>query len=211
MTKNTNSATTSIHSIPATVGSQGQANQGIQSQTAFTTSSSHTFITVGSKPNLTSPPTVSTTTLSLINSTGFVASNANGQQSTYSMPSNQQIIPSNQINNGQIQNQQGLSNTLQNQQMSFNASGNQQQISVPVDQSQAGRRASYSGGNNGGSIMIGTSNSVGGAVQTGSNPPMSPSPQLQGLLMQQPNNPTTVRYYTNLGSFSILFWNISYD
>ena len=203
MTKNSNSATTSIHCIPATVGSQGQANQGVSSQT-FPTSSSHTFITVGSKPNLTSPPTVSTTTLSLINSTGFVASNASGQQSTYSMPSNQQIIPSNQINNGQIQNQQGLSNNLQNQQMSFNATGNQPQISVPVDPSQAGRRASYSGGNNGGSIMVGSSNSVGGAVQTGSNAPMSPSPQLQGLLMQQPNNPTTVKYYIKLGSFSII-------
>ena len=205
MTKNTNSATTSIHSIPATVGSQGQANQGIPSQT-FPTSSSHTFITVGSKPNLTSPPTVSTTTLSLINSTGFVASNASGQQSTYSMPSNQQIIPSNQINNGQIQNQQGLSNTLQNQQMSFNATGNQPQISVPVDPSQASRRASYSGGNNVGSIMVGSSNSVGGAAQTVANPPMSPSPQLQGLLMQQPNNPATVRYlYLQLRCFSILY------
>ena len=195
MVKNSSSTITTINNIPPTVRGQAPTNQGMISQTSsYPSSSHHTFITVGSNPNQTSPPTVSTTTLSLINSTGFVASNASGQQSTYSMPSNQQIIPSNQINNGQIQNQQGPSNTLQNQQMSFNATGNQPQISVPVDPSQASRRASYSGGNNVGSIMVGSSNSVGGAAQTVANAPMSPSPQLQGLLMQQPNNPTMVRY-----------------
>merc|ERR1712223_654142 len=89
---------------------------------------------------------------------------------------------------GQLQNQQGLSNTLQNQSMSFNATGSQ--IQTGVDPSQVGRRASYSGGNNAGSITIGPSNTViGAAGQIGVNSPINPSPQLQGLLMQHPNNP----------------------
>jgi len=104
------------------------------------------------------------------------------------MPSNQQIIPSNQVNqSGQLQNQQGLSNTLQNQSMSFNATGGQ--IQTGADPSQVGRRASYSGGNNAGSVTIGPSNAVIGG-QIGVNSPINPSPQLQGLLMQHPNNPT---------------------
>ena len=195
MVKNSSSTITTINNIPPTVRGQAPTNQGMISQTSsYPSSSNHTFITVGSNPNQTSPPTVSTTTLSLINSTGFVASNASGQQSTYSMPSNQQIIPSNQVNqSGQLQNQQGLSNTLQNQSMSFNATGGQ--IQTGADPSQVGRRASYSGGNNAGSVTIGPSNAViGAAGQIGVNSPINPSPQLQGLLMQHPNNPTNVRF-----------------
>ena len=200
MAKNNSSTITTINNIPPTVKSHAQTTQGIPSQTSTYPSPSNlpkgspTFITVGSKPNLASPPNVSTTTLSLINSTGFVPSNANGDQGTYSMASNQQIVPNNQANAVQLQNQQVLSNTMQNQTMVFGASGNQQHIvGGPSDPSQAGRRASYSGGNGSGSITVGSSNVVGAVGAMGPSTSMNPSPQLQGLLMQNPNNPTMVR------------------
>ena len=86
------------------------------------------------KPSMTSPPIVSkTTTLSLISSSGFVASNAGRDSSIYSMPSAQHLVPINNqasgvvgmlsttssSNSRQTQNQQSPSNPLQQQQLSL--------------------------------------------------------------------------------------------
>ena len=155
----------------------------------------------GAKPNVTSPPIASkTTTLSLITSSGFVASNAGRDSSIYSMPSSQHLLPMNNqtssvvgmlsstsvsTNSRQTQNQQSPSNQPQ-QQMNYIGSGNP--VGASLEQIQVGRRASYSGASSGGSVIVGASG--GGAI--GPNL-QSPSPQLQGLLMQNQINPIVVR------------------
>ena len=80
-------------------------------------------ITVGVKTNMTSPPIVSTTTLSLISSSGFVASNSGGDSSIYSMPGTQHLLPiNNQTGVGMLSSTSVSSNSgqLQNQQTSGN-------------------------------------------------------------------------------------------
>ena len=137
------------------------ASSSNPSQQILSNSNGNQNVVVG-KPNMTSPPIVSkTTTLSLISSSGFAASNAGRDSSIYSMPSAQHLQPINNptsavlgmltsasSNSRQPQNQQSPSNPLQ-QQMNFVVSGNP--VGTSVEQLQVGRRASYSGGSSGGS------------------------------------------------------------
>ena len=205
MSKNSN-----MSNVPNTSRSNAQIRLGLQQSppTSMYPSSSnpshHILINsngnqnVVGKSSMTSPPTVSkTTTLSLISSSGFVASNAGRESSIYSMPSPQHLLPINNPASGvvgmlsstsasrQTQNQQSPSNPLQ-QQMNFVGSGNP--VGTSVDQLQVGRRASYSGASSGGSVIIGAQ----GVGAPGLIPP-TPSPQLQGLLMQNQINPISVR------------------
>ena len=85
----------------------------------------------------------------------------------------------------QPQTQQSPSNQLQ-QEMNF--VGNDNPVGTSLEQIQVGRRASYSGASSGGSVIVGASGpgAIGPTLQ-------SPSPQLQGLLIQNQINPIGVR------------------
>ena len=174
-----------------------------------------------------SSSSVSTTTLSLISTTGFsnpsstvgsgnlggVYSMTNTQQQQLSRNLQNNVVigppqniishqltssPSTSAINAAGQNQQQRSFTssaitipLQQRQMGY-IGGSVNNGNLVADPSQAGRRASFSG--SGGSVIIGGSN----AAEATMGPTANPSPQLQGLLMQQQSNTTLIQVRFNL-------------
>jgi len=189
------------NSLASSSRSNGQ--QQSQSTSIYASSSNPSQQVIGhsAKTNMSSPPIVSTTTLSLISTVGFATPSSGGDSGIYSMPNSQHSLQSSQLaagmlsstttstNTGHTQNQHATSNLLQQQQHHMGFGGNGNQLGgTSLEQLQAGRRSSYSGASSGGSVIIG-SPGVQGAVGAVGPPQPSPSPQLQGLLMQHQNNP----------------------
>ena len=172
-----------------------------------------------------SSSSVSTTTLSLISTTGFsnpsstvgagnlggIYSMTNTQQHQLSRNLQNNVVigtPQNVISHqlttspspsstpaihaaGQTQQQRSFTSSaitipLQQRQMGF-IGGSVNNGNLVADPSQAGRRASFSG--SGGSVIIAGSN----VAEATLGPTANPSPQLQGLLMQQQSNTTLIQ------------------
>ena len=181
-----------------------------------------------------SSSSVSTTTLSLISTTGFSNPSSTGGAGNlggvYSMTNTQQQQLSHNLQNNVIigppQNvisHQLTSSPSSSSTSAIHAAGQTQQqrpftssaITIPLQQrqtgfiggsvnngnsdpSQAGRRASFSG--SGGSVIIGGSN----AAEATMGPTANPSPQLQGLLMQQQSNTTLIQVRFDLARVKMI-------
>ena len=194
------------NSLPNSSRSNGSTGQPQQTTTFASNPSQKLIGHSGKTNNRESPPIVSTTTLSLISTVGFAAPSSGGGAGIYSMPNSQYSLQNSQIgvgmlsstasptNMGQPQNQQNNTSNQVQHHVGFGGNGNQPG-GTSLEQLQASRRSSYSGASSGGNVIIGSPGAQGAMCAVGT-PQSSPSPQLQGLLMQNQNNSIMVRMQT---------------